>query len=495
MKANPKVYEINTAVWLYELSCNYGESLNLGNVPSEQWDKLEKLGFDYVWLMGVWKRSKAGPELFKAEPEYRNFKDHLDAILPGWTDDDVPGSPYSIASYEPDTIIGAWVDLGKARDELRMRDMGLILDFVPNHTAPDHPWVHDHPHYYIQGSDSDYSINQTLFTQVVIGEETHTIARGKDPYFPPWTDTVQLNYFNPLTRAAVIQELGRIVHYCDGIRCDMAMLVLNDIFYRNWSWLQRDNVFSVPQDEFWAEVRRSFPDLLLIAEAYWDTEWRLQKLGFDYVYDKRLYDRIRYSSPQDILLHLKGDIDYQKKLLRFIENHDEPRSAEIFPMNKLRASAALFSTLPGMRLFHQGQLEGRRIKIPVQIRRVMEETPDREIGAFYEKLLAITGDNVFSSGEWRLLDVNRAGDESFINLVSYTWRLNGLMSIIVINLSGENAQGRVRFPVDDSAGRDIIFHDEWDGQSYIRNGNELLHGGLYVLLEGYGMHIFKVTGK
>jgi glycosidase len=108
--------------------------------------------------------------------------------------------------------------------------MKLILDFFPNHTAPDHPWVFEHPDYYIQGSEPDYARDPAAFIPVQKGRRTLYIARGRDPYFPPWPDTAQLNYLSRDVRSALIEELKKISGHCDGVRCDMAMLVLNDIF-------------------------------------------------------------------------------------------------------------------------------------------------------------------------------------------------------------------------------------------------------------------------
>ncbi len=492
MKTNPKLYEINTAAWLYELSQDCGRQLTLREVPPDHWDRLKHLGFDYVWLMGVWKRSNAGYDIFRIEPDYPPFQAHLDSVLPDGTDEDIIYSPYSIASYEPDPLIGNWSDIDIVRNELHKRDMGLILDFVPNHTSPDHPWVSEHPDYYFTGTKADFNNNPQLYSRINTGEETLYVVRGKDPYFAPWSDTVQLNYFNSNLRSALIGELKKISEHCDGVRCDMAMLVLSDIFMTGWEWALKGNPGEVPNQEFWADVRDELPDMLLMAEAYWDTEWRLQQLGFDYVYDKRLYDRIRNAPPIDINTHLKADLTYQSKLVRFIENHDEPRSTAIFDTNKLYASAVLFSTLPGMKLYHQGQLEGKKIQIPVQLRRASEEAPDNTIKAFYEQLLLITSQQVFSSGAWILKDVPHGNDNSCCNLIAYQWKLNETLKLVVINLGPVPSQGRISLQHETRRGFDYILLDELTGKEYMRSGNELADPGLYISLDGYHVHIFDI---
>lgn len=492
-KRNPRIYEINTVVWLSELSRSRGVPVSLGQVPASEWNNLRSLGVDYIWFMGVWKRSSMGLRIFRQGPEYEPFLSHLDEIFPEWHDEDIVGSPYSITAYEPDLLVGTWDDIDRARQELRDRDMGLILDFVPNHTAPDHPWAVSRPEYFFQASDEEYAINPGLYSQVNANGTVMYLARGKDPFSPPWTDTLQLNYFNPEMRNALIRELQKIAGHCDGVRCDMAMLVLNDIFRKNWQWAAHDNEFDMPSREFWTDARDACPELLLIAEAYWDTEWRLQQLGFDYVYDKRLYDRILHAAPSEVNLHLKADISYQEKLVRFLENHDEPRSAGVMGSDKLRACAVLFSTLPGMKLYHHGQMEGRKIRIPVQLKRAPEESSDSRLNAFYKWLLMITGREIFSRGKWQLEEVQPHGDGSYSNLIAYSWRFRSRITIVVVNLSPDYSQGRILLR-DGLPGADhYSLHDVLNNERYERNREDLMHNGLHVILDGYRSHIFDIV--
>ncbi|MEK8171757.1 hypothetical protein NKH77_27515 [Streptomyces sp. M19] len=86
-----------------------------------------------------------------------------------------------------------------------------------------------------------------------------------------------------------------------------------------------------PVEEFWPriieDVRRARPGLTFIAEAYWDLEWALQRQGFDFAYDKRLYDRLLHDPADSVRAHLRAAPEYQRGLVRFLENHDEPRAA------------------------------------------------------------------------------------------------------------------------------------------------------------------------
>ena len=151
-------------------------------------------------------------------------------------------------------------------------------------------------------------------------------------------------------------------------------------------------------------VKKIVPDFLFIAEAYWDLEWELQQKGFDFCYDKRLYDRLEHENAESVRLHLCADLAYQEKLLRFLENHDEPRAAAAFPAEKERAAAIVTSTLPGARMFHEGQFEGRKVRLPVFLGRRPEEPVDTELLDFYRKLLAAINSPVFREGQWSLCE-------------------------------------------------------------------------------------------
>jgi hypothetical protein len=319
------------------------------------------------------------------------------------------------------------------------------------------------------------------------------IVRGKDPSFAPWSDTVQLNYFNPAARLALIDELVKMSAHCDGFRCDMAMLVLNDMYQNTWDWMNRDDSRALTQQEFWAQVRHALPGSLLMAEAYWDTEWTLQQLGFDYVYDKRLYDRITSFSPEEVYLHLKADTGFQKKLVRFLENHDEKRSAEVIPVQKLEAAAALFSTLPGMKLYHQGQLEGNKIKIPVQLRRISHEDNNEQIKTFYKRLLSIVQKDVFRSGQWRLWEIFPMSDASCANMIAYTWKLGNHLKLVVVNLSQTVSQGIIPLNNMVRANEEYVLTDELHNTVYMRQGNEMSNPGLIIILDSYKAHVFDIS--
>jgi hypothetical protein len=474
LPARPTIYEINTAVWLGDLSRQLGRAVTLSNVPSEEWDRLAGLHVDAVWLMGVWQRSPAGLAIANANPELvSSFRATLPDLQPG----DVIGSPYCVRGYELDPSFGGADALAQARSALAQRGLGLILDYVPNHVAPDHPWTAQHGDYFIAGTAAELDASPAAFLQTEAG----VLANGKDPYFAPWPDVVQLNAFSPGLRHAVIETLGAIADQCDGVRCDMAMLMTNEVFARTWG----ERAGAPPEDDYWpaivAAIRGTHPEFLFIAEAYWDMEWALQQQGFDFCYDKRLYDRLVSESAQSVRGHLQAADDYQERLVRFIENHDEPRAADVFAPQKARAAAVVFSTLEGARLYHAGQLDGLHTHIPVFLARGPQQSADAELRRFYDRLMEAVAASDLHEAEWQLCECDGWPDNhSAERVLAWCWRVNGRRHLVVVNLGGEDAQARVRIPWNDLTGSTWRFRDALSGDAYERDGEGLQREGLYV---------------
>ncbi len=487
-RGHPHLYEINTLAWLEELSLQHGKTLTLAGVPDSEWEQLRDLGFDFVWLMGIWKRSPVGRRISRTETSYFPL---YDEALPAWQMEDVVGSPYSVQDYTPDPRIGSWADIDCIRRKLHSWNMGLILDFVPNHTAPDHSWVQDHPEYYIQGTLQDFRKNPEAFFLSGGDGPVHFIARGKDPYFPAWPDTAQLNYHNPATRKAMMGVLERITGHCDGARCDMAMLVANQVFANNWQAFLSG--WPAPQDEFWPAAVSAFPAFIWIAEVYWDMEAQMQSLGFDFCYDKRLYDRLLGSKPEDVQSHLRASLAYQSRLVRFLENHDERRSAAAFGRERIPAVATLAAFLPGMIFYHQGQLEGKVLHLPIQLRRASREPTDVQIRELYRKLMRISQEPAFHEGEWRLLEVSAAGGDSFQNIIAYQWCLGEKRKLVLANLAPALSQANIALDCGAGSCGVYKFYDQLNDRTYEWQGRDLVATGLFVRLDGYRSHVFDVT--
>jgi hypothetical protein len=476
------VYEINTAVWLERLGRPHGRPLSLDEVPGSEWDALAALPVDAVWLMGVWQRSPEGLRIALSDPKIDAGNR---AALPDLRAEDVIGSPYCVRAYVVEDRFGGTSALAAARAELAARGLGLILDYVPNHVASDHAWTLEHPECLLPGSEEELSQHPEAFVRTAGG----IFANGRDPYFPPWTDVIQVNAYAPALRDAVADMLIDVGGQCDGLRCDMAMLMTNEVFRQTWG----ERAGRPPVEEFWptliGRVKRVHPDLLFMAEAYWDMEWTLQQQGFDLCYDKRLYDRLVHDPAESVRGHLQADHAYQEGLIRFIENHDEPRAADTFGREQARAAAVVISTLQGARLYHDGQLEGRRTHVPVFLARAPDEPPDQELRAFYERLLSAIAGSGLRDGEWELCACEGWPDnDSHIRLVSWCWSGPAGRHLVVVNLSDAPAQARVRLPWTDLSARTWRLDDRLGGQRFEPPGDELAANGLYVALEPWAFH-------
>jgi len=398
----PLVYEINTRIWLKKLSSEHNRPVTLGNIPDEEFTFFSTCSFDLVWLMGIWQPSQYSKAIATAHPGLRtSILEHIPLVKP----DDIVSSPYSIPSYTVNEALGSNDELLIFREKLNKIGIKLMLDFVPNHLALDNEWLPDHPEYFIPVSYEEQIHDPGTGFEYTQGRY---LAHGKDPYFAPWTDTLQLNYARPETHRMMTENLFKISSLCDAVRCDVAMLVLKSIFNTTWSNLGGEMI-----TEFWSEaitaVKHLHPDFLFLAESYWNKEWELQQQGFDYTYDKPFYDYL-CSAPLDVEKlsgHLSAQWDYQRHLCRFLENHDEPRAAKaIGPNNK--AAALVLLTTPGMHLIHQDQIDGFQQKIPVQLIRQASEPTDSELVAFYKKIFVLQKKKVFQEGNIEQLELNAA---------------------------------------------------------------------------------------
>ncbi len=484
------IYQINTWVWLDTLSRRFGKDITLLNVPDQALDEIAQPGLHMVWLMGVWQRSVWGREnALKYKHEYRG-------ALPDLTDADVIGSAYAIGDYVVDQRIGGRAGLAALRQRLAARGLTLMLDFVPNHVGIDHPWINAHPDYFVQGESEDAKNRRDdFFTHTLPNGKTIVFAHGRDPLFPGWSDTAQLNVFNPALRQAVVDTLLDIASQCDAVRCDMAMLLMNDIFAGTW----KGYVGAAPEIDYWREIipqiKARYPDFMFTAEVYWNKEYDIIQQGFDFAYDKTLYDRVVEGDVQKIRQHLLADLSYQQHMLRFLENHDEPRAFPIFGEERSRAAATLICTLPGAVLLHDGQLTGRKIKLPVQIKRQPDEPENKALKAYYLKLLKEASDPIYQNGDWYLFDLQPLGDgnKSHYNLLAYGWYETGQeYRLIVVNLTPYASQGRVDLaPWSWLEGREWRLYDVTDGMEYQRLGGVMTQEGLTILLDAYELHVFR----
>jgi hypothetical protein len=379
------------------------------------------------------------------------------------------------------------------RQRLQKRGLKLMLDFVPNHMAPDHPWIDEHPDYFVHGSETDLARSPRNYCRVQTQNGPLMLAYGRDPYFEGWPDTLQLNYGNPALQEAMIGELVKIAGQCDGVRCDMAMLVLPDVFERTWG---------ISSHPFWPQatqqVRKQIPDFCFMAEVYWDLEWTLQQQGFDYTYDKRLYDRLRDGHTRPVREHFHAGRDYQNKLARFLENHDEPRAAATFSPEVHEAAAVITFLSPGLRFFHQGQFEGRQKRISPHLVRGPEEPIDQRLQQFYERLLAVLRQPVVRDGQWQLLECVPAweGNWTWDCFLAFAWQgPDGKRLLVTVNSAPNQSQCYVRLPFVDLGNSQWRLQDLMGDVTYEREGDDLQARGLYLDVPPWQAHVFVLTKR
>ena len=472
--AHPSLLQINTRVWLRALSKRLGRRATLRDVDDGTLDGIAESGYDWVWLLSVWRTGEAGRRVSRDNATWRA---EFLQVLPDLGDDDICGSGFAITGYETAEALGGDAALAAFRGRLADRGIKLMLDFVPNHTAPDHPWVEIHPDYFVNGSDADLERAPQNWVRLDTGAGERVLAYGRDPHFDGWPDTLQLDFGNPELQDARIGELLAIAERCDGVRCDMAMLVVPEVFERTWG---------IAMSPFWPtaieRVRAARPGFTFMAEVYWNMEWDLQQQGFDYCYDKRLYDRLRDGDTRSVRQHLGAGPDYQRRLARFLENHDEPRAAATFAADRHRAAAVVTYFSPGLRFFHQGQREGARARVPPHLCRGPEEAVDEEMVTFYDTLLAALGDIAVRDGSWQQLDPEPVGDDtsSFDAFVASSWHLDERRVLVVVNLSDAPARCRLRLPFPELDCRTLRLVDRLGGEVCERAGSEVLSPGLLV---------------
>jgi hypothetical protein len=481
------------------LSAAAGRRVTLGDVRAAEIDQIAELGIDLVWLTSVWTTGATSRRVARGSTALRERRAEL---LPDGSDEDIVGSPFAIAAYEPADNLGGAVGLAAIRQRLAIAGIGLILDFVPNQMGVDHPWVRRHPEWFVHADPQHREADPEGYFEVR-SEGRHWIAHGRDPNYPAWTDTAQLDYRHPAVPRAMAQALREVATRCDGVVCSMAMLVLDDVFRTTWSG--RSVPPSVAEDaspfgEFWwhatSSVHEVYPQFLLIGEAYWGHEYRLQQLGFNYTYDKPLLDRLVSGDSRSVAGHLRADDTFQRRSVRLLEDRGGPRAAARMDAEQTRAAALVQASLPGMLLIHDGQMDGARAEVPIQFRRGPEEPVDPLLHDFYCKLLRATDDEAFRLGHAIRLEPISAwdGNATHEGIVARLWvSPHRQLRLAVANLGSQAAQAYIPLALPEFAGKVVRLEDQLDEIEYVRPGDDLLVRGLYVDLPAYGRHLFKVT--
>ncbi len=496
LRSNPHLIEINARLWLKQLRAKYSQpELTLSSIPDDEWLQLRHLGIDIVWLVGVWEPS---PESERIARQDKALLEEVKTIPPGFGPEDLCSSPYSIHWYRLNQDLGFEWELKALREKLNSMGMKLMVDLVSNHTSRDNPYIRECPDCFIHGTEKDFAEHPDWFYEMEGGDGRKLyIAYGRDPNFPAWTDSAQLNYFNPAARERMLSVLMRIADMADGVRCDMVMLTLNEIHEATWGWLLGRNGYRRPDEEFWdgaiRAVREKHPEFIFLAEVYWGLEWRVQQMGFDYTYDKGTYDRLRFQGPQEVRGHLRAEKLYQKRSARFIDNHDEQPSLTAFGRQKAMSAAVIISTIKGLRFYNDNQLDGVPIRPPLQLAGLYDRPSDQEVRKFYSKLLKITDHPAFHGGEWSLLEVRKCDKENKTNanILAWSWAQRRTLKVVVVNYSGEPSCGVINISLKSDGETKAIFEELSDRFFSFKAGD--LAGGLRLQeMAPYSAYIFDV---
>ncbi len=476
------IYQLNTRIFCIE------NGTKLPQTPESFFSSPDVLAADAVWLMGVWFPSTASVKICKS---HEGLNHEFQKSLPDLVDTDIIGSPYAVYEYKPNPIIAEHnLQLKQFRYKLNTIGKKLILDFVPNHMSVDSPLIDLYPDLFLYKKEPGAVVCKNSF----LHKNGRIYYHGRDPYFDGWTDTVQWDFSNPTTLTLHTKLLLELADVCDGFRCDMAMLPLEDVFERT---------HGIRALSYWKElitnIKEFRPDFLFIAEVYWNREYDLQQLGFDYTYDKTLYDRLKYRDGEGIRLHLEATEDYQNHSLRFIENHDEERATFTFG-EYANSDFALLCFLPGSILYHQGQREGRKIKIPVQLARSPKEEKDFLSENFYDRAFSIIQKRQNQNLDLEIFELKSYGEEySVKNCIvrSILNRDNKQLEILIFNSYSHEILGAMHLTesilefIKLSNKNELVLKDILTGESYTRE-KEVLRRGMFVRLESGKAHWFVI---
>jgi hypothetical protein len=477
----PQVYEVNVRPFLADLSEKIGRQATLDDLPNAFFQQLAESGFNWIYLLGAWTY---GEKSRQASVENRELRSYLKSHLRGFNDSDIVAHVRAPAHYSVPDRYGADEGLARLRQRLNSFGLSLMLDFIPNQVGLDHAWATEHPDFFVTGTPDEAKCHPERW--ITMGGII--IAHGKDPNFPPWKDTLQLDYSKDGCQTAMISVAKSIARRCDGLKCHMAMLQLPDVFHDSWGR---------SMNGFWerciSTVRQEIPATLFLAEVYWGREHDLHRCGFDFTYDKVLYDRLRTSDLDSLRRHLHAGSDYQQHCVRFLENNHEQRAATVFS-DPARHRAALFVTgmLPGMFLCHQGQELGRQLYCPLEAGRWPDEVGSPEHRQAYHDLFGILAEPARQSGNWQLLEPLDQGGKS---LIATLWTKPPFAAILsIINVTASISTGSFCASVLNATGRFV--NSCFSSINYAVSESDTGSGAVIsITLPPWGVSVFRIASS
>lgn len=508
------LYELNLRTW--QSGRDVEGIPHIGGLRALTSDDLRNIkasGFQSLWLMGLWE---VGPRVRAISRNYG---------------EDFQGSPYAIYDYKVSQDVGTEADLDALIALAHRIGMKIIVDFVPNHMGIDSAWLNSHPEFFLHklAAPGDERLTDEELLQKYPSYFPYRtpaypedgqrvpklilVAYGRDPYFYPWIDTAQLDYARPELRAHLIQMLCQMARRVDGVRCDMAMLVLKEqVKAHRHPHMPREQFERLMPHEFWSEaiqaVKRVNPQFTFIAETYWSMEGQLQLLGFDYTYNKPLYEALCHAlhvgHAEGLMNFLRSlGNEYLSRSVHFLENHDEERAMNAFGEDRQRAAAVVLSTLPGVALVHQGQMEGWRERLPVQrVVPLQREPVNTALSNYYKHLLHATDLPVFRGGRMHVLYCSNPA------IIAYARGGSGQQALVIVNSSAHIQRGLVYVSPGLRLESTItywfydLFYDlkspsvrelETIQPSYQYPAAQVLKQGMFVELRPYDAHVFLVA--
>ncbi|MBD3183593.1 hypothetical protein GF312_14970 [Candidatus Poribacteria bacterium] len=458
----------------------------------EDLPRIKKLNIDTIWLMPIHPIGKLNRKGEFGSPY--SVRDYL-------------GIDHNIIRKEPGKTDKEIQELGKQQlqelvNTAHSMDMKIIIGFVGNHCASDNVLLN------INNPKEKGGYHPEWFFMDKNGNP-------KPPY-EEWWDTSDLKYgagldevnkpkySNEVDREAMWSFMLSVLKYwvtefdIDGYRCDFA----------HWVPLA-----------FWRsainEVKAVKPSVIFIGEVYERLKEHLE-VGFDAVYHYRLYNmlkslyhEIRNYDPYHELAYIPALIKLEDRkypdgyrLMRYSENHDEIRAAEMYgSADAAKAPTLLIVTLPGVPCIYAGQESGEVIRPPLfkgdrgsldfpQID--FNRNPD--LTSWYAKVLGIRRQNpALIYGNLEFMESNNR------HILAYSRTYGDNRIIVSINFDytdGSKQWANLKVAnnlkiINDAAKkyrlRDLLNHEE-----YVYSGKQLSKE-LVVGLEMFKSHIFLVT--
>jgi glycosidase len=541
-------------VWLDQLSRSYGYPITtLDKIPNEELDLLQQRGFNGLWLIGIWERSESSKKI-------KNLCGNSEA----------EASAYSLKSYNISSMIGGWAAYHHLNERCKARHIRLASDMVPNHTGLDSDWALHHPEYFISSPVSPFpsytfegeDLSPDSQVEIKIEDhyydqsdaavtyrrrnketnETSYIFHGNDGTSMPWNDTAQLDFLNPNTREAVIQQILHVARNFHIIRFDAAMTLAKKHVQRLWyprlgtggdipgraGYGMSDEEFNqkIPI-EFWREVvdrvAQEVPNTLLLAEAFWMMEgFFVRTLGMHRVYNSAFMNMLKNQANKEYRDTIKNTISFDpevlKRFVNFMNNPDEDTAvAQFGDGDKYFGVATLLSTMPGLPMFGHGQIEGFHEKYGMEYSRAYwNEYPNEHlINEHYRRIFPLLRLRYLFSGvvNFEIFDVIRNNSVSE-SIFAYVNGIDNSRALVLYNNCYEESQGNIfnsapKLQRKENGEREVktttlahalgltcndnsymIYEQFPEGLTYISQSNVLFEEGLWVSLQGYETKIF-----